>query len=113
MQLSIPALEDYLSRIAEMLERCGVVLALEVAESLVLDEAPSGTLSFELRGSLPDGRTPPLATIEVRERWRRLAPDIAERWEYEYELLDHERGFRRAVDAQPCIGAAAALAGDR
>lgn len=79
-----------------MLERRGVVLALEPGESLVLDEAPSGTLSFELRGSLPDGRTPPLSTIEVRERWRRLAPNIAERWEYEFELLDHERDVRRA-----------------
>lgn len=96
MRLSISDLEDYLSRVAERLERYGVVLDLEAAAPLVLDESPSGAMSFELRGFLSDGRVPPLAVVEVRERWRRLAPDRVERWEYEFELLDHERGFRRA-----------------
>jgi hypothetical protein len=53
-------------------------------------------MSFALRGFLPDGRTPPLSVLEIRERWRRLGPDQVERWEYEFELLDHERGVRRA-----------------
>lgn len=96
MQLSISELEDYLSRVAELLERYGVVLDMEETAPLVLDESPSGAMSFELRGFLPDGRVPPLSVVEVRERWRRLAPDQVERWAYEYELLDHERGFRRA-----------------
>jgi hypothetical protein len=96
VHLSVSALEDYLGQIAEMLERYGVVLELEPTDSLVLDESPSGTMSFELRGFLPDGRTPPLSTLEIRERWRPVAPDLVERWEYEFELLDHERGFRRA-----------------
>ena len=96
MQLSIAELEAYLSRIAELLERYGVVLDVEPTDSLVLDESPSGAMSFALRGFLPDGRLPPLSVLEVRERWRRLAPDELERWEYEFELLDHERGFRRA-----------------
>ena len=96
MQLSIPDLEDYLSRLAELLERYGVVLDLEDTAPLGLDESPSGVMSFELRGFLPDGRIPPLSIIEVRERWRRLARDQVERWEYEFELLDNERGFRRA-----------------
>ena len=96
MQLSIAALEDYLSRVAELLERYGVVLDLEPTAPLVLEESPSGAMSFALRGFLPDGRTPPLSILEIRERWRRLGPDEVERWEYEFELLDHERGFRRA-----------------
>jgi dihydrofolate reductase len=96
VQLSIEALEGYLSRVAELLERYGVVLDLEPTAPLVLEESPSGAMSFALRGFLPDGRTPPLAVLEIRERWRRLGPDQVERWEYEFELLDHERGVRRA-----------------
>ena len=96
MQLSIAALEDYLSGVAELLERYGVVLELERTAPLVLEESPSGAMSFALRGFLPDGRIPPLSILEIRERWRRLGPDKVERWEYEFELVDHGRGFRRA-----------------
>jgi hypothetical protein len=95
MRLSIADLEDYLSRVAELLERYGVVLDLDPTAELVLEESPSGAMSFALRGFLPDGRDPPLSVLEVRERWRQVAPDKVERWDYEYELLDHERGFRR------------------
>ncbi len=96
MRLSIAALEDDLSGVAERLERYGVVLDLERTAPLVLEEAPSGAMSFALRGFLPDGRSAPLSVLEIRERWRRLGPDEVERWEYEFELLDHERRFRRA-----------------
>ncbi len=95
MQLSLAALADYLSGVAELLERYGVVLDGASTAPLVLQESPSGAMSFELRGCLPDGQTPPLSVLEIRERWRRLGPDLVERWEYEFELLDHERGFRR------------------
>jgi hypothetical protein len=96
VQLSIPDLEDYLSRLAEHLERYGVVLDLEDTAPLGLDESPTGVMSFQIRGFLPDGRMPQLSIIEVRERWRRLAQDRVERSEYEFELIDHERGYRRA-----------------
>ncbi len=96
MQLSVTDLERYLSGIGELLERYGVVLELEPAAPLVLEESPSGAISFELRGFLPDGRIPPLSVLEVRERWRRLASSRLERSEYAFELLDHERAFRRA-----------------
>ncbi len=96
MQLSIDGLEVYLSRVAELLERYGVVLDLGPAAPLVLEESPSGAMSFELRGFLPDGRVPPLSVIEVREQWRRLKANRFERWAYAFELLDHERAFRRA-----------------
>ena len=93
MQLSIAELEVYLSRIAELLERYGVVLDVEPTDSLVLEESPSGAMSFALRGFLPDGRFPPLSVLEVRERWRRLAPDQLERWEYEFEYLTTSEAF--------------------
>jgi len=89
-------IEDYLLRVAELLERHGVVLDIEPTAPLVLEESPSGALSFAIRGYLPDGRIPPLSVLEVREVWRRLGPGHAERWEYQYELIDHERGVRRA-----------------
>ena len=63
---------------------------------LALEESPSGSLAFELRGFLPDGRQPPKAVLEVREVWGRVEADAFERRGYAYELLDHERGFRRA-----------------
>jgi hypothetical protein len=59
-------------------------------------EADDGSLSFELTGSLPDSREPALSTLELRERFQRVAADLFERDRYEYELVDHERGFRRA-----------------
>jgi hypothetical protein len=96
VQLSIDDLDAYLARVAELLERYGVVLDLEPAAPLVLEESPNGAMSFELRGFLPDGRVPPLSVLEVREQWRRLAADRFERWAYAFELLDHERSFRRA-----------------
>lgn len=96
MRLSIGDLEDYLSRVAELLERYGVVLDLPTTAPLELMESPSGTLSFSLRGFLPDAGSPPLSVLDVRERWVAVGPGVLERGEYEYELLDHERGYRRA-----------------
>ena len=95
MQLQRGALEDHVASVAELLERYGVVLDLGPDDALELDETPSGTLTFELRGFLPDGRQPHHAVLEVREVWR-AAGDAFERSEYEYELLDHQRGYRRA-----------------
>ncbi len=96
VRLSTAQLEDYLSGVAGLLERYGVVLDLEPTAPVVLEESPSGSMSFELRGFLPDGLTPPLSILEVRERWQRLSPVQLERSEYEFVLLDQERGFRRA-----------------
>jgi hypothetical protein len=96
VRLSAPGLEDYVSRIAFQLERYGVALDLDADETVVIEESPSGTLSLDLRGFLPDGRQPPLSEVAVREKWRPLGTETYERWEYDYELLDHERRFRRA-----------------
>ena len=96
MRLPPAELEAYLARVAELLERYGVVLDLAPSAPLQLDESPSGALSFALRGFLPDGRMPPQSILEIRERWIALGSGEVERSEYAYELLDHERGFRRA-----------------
>lgn len=96
MRLSSQGLEDYLAAVAAMLERYGVVLDLGPGDALELDESPSGALSFAIRGFLPDGRQPPRSLLTVRERWRPLDAATVERDEYEYELLDLERNFRRA-----------------
>lgn len=95
MRLSIEGLEDYLGCVVELLERYGVVLDLDPTDPLALEESPSGALSFSLRGFMPDGRTPPLSVLGVRERWHPVGSGEVERREYEYELIDHERGFRR------------------
>lgn len=95
MRLTLTDLEDYLGRVVLLLERYGVVLDVPPDEDIQLEESPRGALSFELRGFLPDGRQPPLSVLELREVWQRNADDEVERWEYEYELLDHERSFRR------------------
>lgn len=96
MQRSIEGFEEYLGRVAQLLERYGAVLDLSPDGVLAVEETPTGALLFALRGFLPDGRTPPVSIVEVREVWRRAGPDVVERSEYEYELVDHERGFRRA-----------------
>jgi hypothetical protein len=97
VQLSNPDVDDYASRIVELLERYGVVLTKPAAgEPVEILEADDGSLSFELTGSLPDGRQPAVSTIEMRERFHPIRSDRFERVGYRYELLDHERDFRRA-----------------
>jgi len=96
VRLSLAGLEDYVARIAELLERYGAVLDLDPGEPVELIESPSAGLSFAIRGFLPDGRQPPLSVLAVREKWRLAGTETYDRWEYEYELLDHEREFRRA-----------------
>ncbi|MBA3779599.1 MAG: hypothetical protein H0X16_09950 [Chloroflexi bacterium] len=96
MRLTEQQLADYLADLAELLERHGVGLDLLEDERLDLDAGPAGSRSFEIVGFLPDGRRPPLSTLTLREQWRATSDATFERAEYEYELLDHERGFRRA-----------------
>jgi hypothetical protein len=97
VELSSPDVDDYASRLVELLERYGVVLTKPApAERAEILDADDGSLSFELIGSLPDGRQPALSTIEIRERFHPIEGDRFERVGYVYELLDHERDFRRA-----------------
>lgn len=96
MQLSSDDLTDYVAAVAALLERYGVVLDLPTSGAIALDEAPSGIASFALTGALPGGNRPPLSQLAVREKWRPIGEGIFERAEYAYELLDHERDFRRA-----------------
>ena len=79
-----------------LLERYGVALSLGPEEAIAIEESPSAAVSFAVRGFLPDRRQPPLSVLAVREKWLPIGRDAYERWEYEYELLDHERRFRRA-----------------
>jgi hypothetical protein len=95
--VGVDELDDYVSRVVELLERYGVVITKPGAdEDLEILEADDGSLSFEVRGSLPDGRQPPLSTIEIRERFVQASGNRLARAEYEYELIDHERDLRRA-----------------
>ena len=97
MPLTDPAVDDYVSRVVELLERYGVVLMKPApGEPVEVLEADDGSLSFELIGSRPDGRVPALSTLEVRERLRPIDGELFERDGYEYELIDRERDFRRA-----------------
>lgn len=96
MRLTRAALEGYLADLAELLDRYGVALDLAADEDLILFESPSGSLSFELRGFPPDAHQPPRSVLELREIWQSSEPGALERRDYAYELLDHERGYRRA-----------------
>jgi hypothetical protein len=90
------ALEDYLGNTALLLERYGVVLDLGPDDSVALDVSPKGSLSFALRGFLPDDHQPTQRIVEVREIWQPVGGDTYERSEYAYELVDRERDSRRA-----------------
>jgi len=97
LQLPDEAVDEYASRLVEVLERYGVVLQKPApTEPIEIVQADDGSLGFELIGSLPDGREPALSTLEVRERFRPVTADIFERDRYEYELIEHERDYRRA-----------------
>lgn len=88
---------DYLTRVAVLLERNGVMLRITEGKDLELHEHDlSGELSFELAGDLPDNRSPSRSELVVRETFERAAPDDYVRARYAYELLDHECDCRRA-----------------
>jgi hypothetical protein len=91
------SIAEYLSDIATLLERYGVSLRFATrSDDLELLEDQSGNLSFELLGSLPDDATPARSEIAIREAFEPIGPDRNERTEYEYELVDRERDYRRA-----------------
>jgi hypothetical protein len=97
MRLAGPAIDDYVAGIADLLERYGVVLTTPATgRPLEILEADDGSVSFELIGSLPDGRTPALSTVIVRERFQAMDLGMFERDGYGYELVDRERDHRRA-----------------
>ncbi len=97
MRASYEACAGYLVRVAQLLERNGVMLRKPAdGEDLVLEEDDDGVLSFELLGDLPDGSRPAMAGVEVREEFRPIGADLYERSRYEYELLDKARDYRRA-----------------
>ena len=97
MQLSDEEVDDYASRLVALLERFGVAVTKpRPYEPVDLLEADDGSLSFELVGSLPDGREPARSTLELRERFQPIGGARFERDRYAYELVDRERGFRRA-----------------
>lgn len=63
---------------------------------LSVRRSSAGRRWFEIRGLLPgDTRRPP-AVVAIREVWRDVAVDVAERMAYEYELQDQDRDVRRA-----------------
>lgn len=95
MQLTDDGLDAYVAAVAGLLERYGASLEVD-ALGVVIEETPLGNAAFQLRGFLPGGPQPATSVVEIREVWNRSSVDLLERSEYEYELLDHERGFRRA-----------------
>ncbi|CAN5201508.1 hypothetical protein BH24CHL7_BH24CHL7_12460 [soil metagenome] len=96
MQLRSDQLDTYVADLAELLERYGVVLSKPApGQGIELLEDDAGRISFELIGGLPDGRQPPLATLQAREEFT-PADEAYRRSRYEFELIDLEREFRRA-----------------
>jgi hypothetical protein len=92
LRLTDQALGGYVADIAGLLDRYGVALD---GGHLTVEEAATGARTFDIRGFLPDGGQPPLATVEIRETWFR-GGDAFERTAYAYELVDRERDVRRA-----------------
>jgi len=97
VRLRDTAVDAYAARLGALLERHGIALSRPAPGAPIeVLEADDGSLSFELIGSLPDGRRPALATLELRESFSAAGDGTYERDRYEYELIDRERDFRRA-----------------
>ena len=93
MRLTDDGLETHLSRVADLLERYGLELD-SPGHALMIDEVAAAR-RLAVRASPPGGPSSG-AVIEVRETWSGDGTGSFERSEYAYELLDHERNFRRA-----------------
>jgi hypothetical protein len=97
MSRTYEACATYVARVADLLERYGLVLRQPAeGDDLVLAEDEAGVLSYELWGDLPDADDLTPARIEIREEFAPVGPDVYERTRYEYELRDEARGYRRA-----------------
>lgn len=90
------AIEDYLVALATLLERLGVTILGQASGDVELLEDARGQLSFELTGALPTEPGATRSTITVREAFEPIEPDRYARIQYEYELLDGARDYRRA-----------------
>ena len=95
MRFAPAELDAYVADLAELAERYGITLTLSDDESLSIETEPGGGRRFNIVGSLPDGRRPPQATVQIAEKWQAV-DDAYERSAYRYELIDHQRGYRRA-----------------
>ena len=91
MRASRAQLISYVSGLATYLVRIGA----ELRGQPTLDRYDGGILGFDIEAALPGTGAPGPAEIRLSETWRPRNA-ILERDEYEYELVDHERGRRRA-----------------
>jgi hypothetical protein len=96
VRLTSGELDDYVVDLAELAERYGITLNVSDGPSLAVETEPDGAQRFNLSGFLPDGRQPPRSIVQIAEAWLPDAAGGYERSEYRYELIDHERGYRRA-----------------
>ncbi len=95
MRLAIVELDAYVADLAVLAERYGITLNLPDDASLSIETEPGESRRFDIVGSLPDGRRPPQATVQIAEKWQPV-DDAYERFAYRYELIDHQRDYRRA-----------------
>ena len=95
MRLSERDLEEYVLDIAGLAERYGIVLEPGGNGETRIELGPAEERFFTMRGSMPNGRHPPPSVVEISERWASEGHEY-ERTAYRYELIDHERDYRRA-----------------
>ncbi len=91
MRASRAQLISYVSGLTTYLIRVGS----ELRSQPTLDIYDDGVLGFDIEAALPGAGAPRPAEIRLSETWRPRGA-VFERDEYEYELVDRERGRRRA-----------------
>lgn len=95
MQLTSGELDEYVANLGRLAERYGITLDLPDGAAVTIDIERDLVRRFEMVGFLPDGELPPKAIVEISETWPAVG-NAFERSAYRYELIDRERGFRRA-----------------
>ncbi|MEP7378017.1 MAG: hypothetical protein ABI725_00485 [Chloroflexota bacterium] len=95
MRLSGREIDDYLLDLTELAERYGVEFALAEGRWPIVEVDNRDVRRITVSGTLPAAQ-PNGSAIKVSEIWRPIDTDAFERSAYLYELVDHERGFRRA-----------------
>ena len=94
MRLLVTDVPAYVADLVALVERCGVeVLG---AGPIEVVRTSAGAIAFAIAGRLPGGGTALPSTVEVREAYEPVDADTLERAAYAFELIDRERGFRRA-----------------
>ena len=99
MRLNARELESYALDLIALVERYGIDVDFPATDRAVVEESEAGERVLVITGALPSSAAT-RSFVGVSEMWSPVGSEAFERSSYLYELIDHDRGYRRAFHRQ-------------